>query len=334
MKAWAGRPRLTWVLARSAITVLGVVCIVGSGGLAIEIFPPVPCSERPPTSLPASIEPARAVVSVGGTVLLTANPALIPEATYSWRRCRQGVCTDITFANSSAYLVSGANLSDDGTTFEVTIRDCNASGVAQSFVEVIPAPGLVHEDGEFPLAGWEATTIVAEGSPIVQEVSQAPAGGNPGAYRSMAFAAPPSFPPGELRVFHGALASTHDPGTQGRVHAVDFAADCRVPRRENGMLYTPRPGLAQAGRWYELLAAERFCASTQWEAAFARGSFFRGQFQIVAGPPCEAGADCPDFSAEGAPILFGFLVRVYSDQTAATSLALDIDNWKVTVWTK
>jgi hypothetical protein len=53
----------------------------------------------------------------------------------------------------------------------------------------------------------------------------------------------------------------------------------------------------------------------------------------VDGPACDSGTSCPDFSAGGAPLRFGFERRVVLEvRSPAGSIQHGIDNWKVIVW--
>jgi hypothetical protein len=58
-----------------------------------------------------------------------------------------------------------------------------------------------------------------------------------------------------------------------------------------------------------------------------------GDFTQVDGPACGSGPPCPDFSAAGAPLRFGFERRVgLPAGLAAGSIEHGIDNWRFSVW--
>ena len=53
-------------------------------------------------------------------------------------------------------------------------------------------------------------------------------------------------------------------------------------------------------------------------------------FRLFDGPACATGEACPDFSASGAPMRFGYWRASLGNPGG--SIAHGIDNWKVTLW--
>jgi hypothetical protein len=92
--------------------------------------------------------------------------------------------------------------------------------------------------------------------------------------------------------------------------------------------------IEQAGRKYvasSLRPWERYriyCGENTWRQ-MRRSSLGSRDFALAAGPECNVGQSCPDFSAAGQPMRFGY-ERWLSG--GAVSMTHGIDNWKVTVW--
>ena len=56
-------------------------------------------------------------------------------------------------------------------------------------------------------------------------------------------------------------------------------------------------------------------------------------FVQLNGPACGSGPSCPDFSASGAPLRFGFERRVgLPASVPAGTIEHGMDNWKISVW--
>jgi hypothetical protein len=60
------------------------------------------------------------------------------------------------------------------------------------------------------------------------------------------------------------------------------------------------------------------------------------EFGLVDGPACGQGESCPDFSASGAPLRFGYVsvTQLKSGLTPGTTahFAYGVDNWGLKVW--
>ncbi len=309
-------------LVVATIAALGVVTIVGSGGGGIPApnfggpFPPG-----------ASIQPSRVTVQVGTTVTFTSSAVGTLPISYQWHR--NGV--DIAGATGTTYTLVGANLADDGAQFSVTATNSVGADTATGLLRVSSSPGVVYQDGEFQVSDWAVT---ASADPPVNgpthTESQATAGGNPGAFRMIAYEVPHG--PSSIRVFHTALSSTYDPQTQGAIYTIDFAQDCnRLSTSTLSETYAS-PMFEQGGRQFApQLAGDWFC-NPSWSTP--RVSSLRAEdFSLIAGPSCAAGEACPDFSPGAVPIRFGFFSGVnLPPEAPAGSIAQGVDNWKVTVW--
>jgi hypothetical protein len=74
------------------------------------------------------------------------------------------------------------------------------------------------------------------------------------------------------------------------------------------------------------------CGASVWNSKMLiPGTYAAADFTQVGGPAC-AGQACPDFTATGAPIRFGFAsFNATQPGIAGASGGLGLDNWQVTV---
>jgi hypothetical protein len=335
----SGSPAWWRVLVLACIAVAGLVTIVGSGGGGdapqCSFFSNVcnPTVGPSPPPLYATIGPRRVAVQVGGTVVFVVE-SNVDQPAYQWCRLPAGasVCTEIAGATDATYRLAGANLSDDGATFRVTVTGTNGTTWAVSSVAVSSMPGVMFQDGEFLDADWAVTTIAmpSQDGPTAS-VARAATGGNPGAFRVSTYQLPSV--QSSVRVFYSAVSAGYDPAVQGAINVIDFAEDCINSSSSNLMSYTV-PMFEQAGRRFIASRSEVFCAARSWTAA-RRSSLGAEDFELVDGPACAAGESCPDFSGGGAPIRLG-LVGGADNRSGGVVLPVQtshgFDNWKVTVW--
>jgi len=321
---------LTCVLA------LGLVSIVGSGGISGCGFAYCPDAFYNIPPLP-TVEPTRSIVQVGGTATFSVRAPGITNPTYQWsRRSMNGPSTDIPGATGATYTLAGANLSDDGATFSATVRGgFNGEPVVveswSSWPLIVSSmPAVVFQDSEFQATNWSIAEISepTTGGPTHVE-EQVLNGGNPGAYRRTTITM--SAGPSRLHVFDTFASAVYDPASQGPLYIVEFTQDCIALSETLGV--GPTLLLEQNGRRY--IASELTpCEPGTWSnmtlnpAHLSVWNFYR-----VDGPTCNASEACPDFSAGGKPIRFGF---ANSNQALAAyaggSGGFGIDNWKVSAW--
>lgn len=328
---------------RGWIVALGLVAVAvgGCGGGASEA---PQCSffsnvcEPTLTALPAPpdafIYPDRVTVQVGTAVAFTAQSTGIDNPAYRWQRSSDGGLnyTDIADANSANYTLARAQLVDDGAVFRVAVSGNGADVHAQARLAVSSLPGVVFQDGEFSPADWRVAQIaepVLDG-PTHSEQRGA-AGGHPGAYRSLVHTM--SAGPSALQVLHTRLSAIYDPAALGAIYTIDFTEDCIGANPSTSeFLVDTNLLLEQAGRSYSADGAIG-CTSPIWAAMPSRTGLGARDFVQIAGPACAAGESCPDFSASGMVIRFGFVRGTkVSAGAAGGSIAHGIDNWKVTVW--
>lgn len=338
------RPTLLRIAALAGIAVLGMVAIVGSGGGGSDSaqcsFFSNTCNI---TSLPATFEiymsPSVSTVQVGGTVTFKVSTnAATPS--YQWKRSadRGKTYVAIPGATGASYTLAGAQLTDDQALF---LADVSSPGAQPSAIALYtrPAvllvssmPGVVFEDSEFLPGDWVTAAIAdpAQGGPTDVE-EQAASGGNPGAFRRMSFLLPAG--PSSLRAFNTLQTASYDPAVSGAIYSIDFAEDCLVASVSASVAYVDSGVLVeQGGRRYAAIGSGS-CSTTTWTPAAAWPSLTAADLPLIDGPACATGEACPDFTANGAPLKFGFVRGAsLAAGKAAGSIVNGIDNWKVTVW--
>ena len=322
-------------LALAGIVAAGLVTIVGSGGGGFLC--PGPCEgDFPSGPIPPTIEPPSVTLQVGSTALFSVRAPGIANPTYQWSRAtRGGFFTAIRGATGATYTLAGANLGDDGTKLFASVQGgFNGKQVvvdsSRAQLAVSSMPGVVFQDSEFQPADWSVATISepsSNGPTHIEE--QALNGGNPGAYRKMTIVMPAG--PTKLYAFHTFAAASYDPASHGPVYLIDFTQDCHVLPGTLGV--GPTLLIEQDGRRY-ISGGPTLCGSSSWSnTVLIPGTFSAADFLRVDGPGCAAGESCPNFSATGKPIRFGF---ANSNEGlagfAGASGGFGIDNWKVTVW--
>jgi hypothetical protein len=333
--AWRG-------LALVCVVILGLVTIVGSGGGAhVDGCILGPCPGYLPPELPATptIDPPNIVAQVGATVVFSARAPGVDNATYQWQRAPRGFggpFFDIPGATGSSYSLAGVQLLDDDVKFQVNVHGSfNGNPVVLASLPaqltVSSMPGIVFEDSEFAPADWAVAAIsepATNGPTHVEE--QATSGGNPGAYRKTTITMPAG--PTRLLVFDTLLSASYDPATQGAVYRIAFTQDYIALPGALGVL--PALLIEQDGRRY-MANGLMPVGTLTWTAAAFPAVFDASAFYRVDGPACAAGEPCPNFSATGTPIRFGFANgNEGSAGFAGASGGFGVDNWKVTVWRK
>lgn len=332
----------SWIhgLALACTCMLGLVAIVGSGGGALG-FPPCTeswCYNGPPLPPPpeASIQPPHITALVGTTATFTAETAnLAGNLSYQWRRSSDGGRTyvDVAGATGTSLSLTGVNLGDDGAEFQVSVRSDNGVRVqAVSTLAVSATPGVVFEDGEFLPADWSVSPLVDPGlPPFVHSEERIASGGNPGAFRRMDFQVPQGA--GAARVSYWSRSASYDPAAQGAIRFIDHSEDC-IALQGSETTYTESTLLIEQGarRYLSDQYVTPYCVQQTWRAATTRSSLTAQNFVLFDGPACPTGEPCPDFSASGLALRFGY--RRLSFGMPGDAVAHGIDNWKVTVWRK
>jgi hypothetical protein len=333
---FASRPWLR-AAALAGVAVLGLIGIVGSGGGSLglpgDCPPGLDCSAPPPAP-DVVVEPAYVTALVGAAVTFTARPSnFTGTVTYQWSRSSDGgaTYTEIAGATGKSYKVPSVNLADDAARYQVIARGDDTIVGALGRLVVSATPGLVFQDGEFQPSDWLVTPFGDDNAGAPEHTEQRLAsGGNPDAFLKMTYRIAKASSAG--RVFYTSLAGGYEPQVQGAINVIDYAED-GIVLTDNALTSTESAMLLeQAGRRY--LANLRTGASnfltTSWSKAASQSSLRAQDFNLFDGPPCAIGESCPDFSASGSAMRFGYW-RI-SFGTPGDSTAHGIDNWKVTVW--
>jgi len=320
-------------LALVAINVLGVVAIIASGGGE-------PTGGGPAPSPPPAINkaPENASVEAGDSAVFSVTATTTNEPLrYQWQRATAtSRFVDIPGATGATYTLDGAQPGDDGALFRVAVSDTKAGGFTEpARLAVSPLPGLIFEDGDFQPDDWETTVFIQPSSGAGFEVDQLATGGNPDAFRKMTHTLPLGVAgAGGPVVYHVRKTATYDPVAQGAINVIDYQEDSSIlvsPLRSNPIV--SHLLLEQDGRRYlASFPSQPLTPPTPW-TTLGRNGLQATDFVIADGPPCDENATCPDFSASGKPIRFGYR-RDASTGLVVTAATIEsgIDNWKVTVW--
>jgi hypothetical protein len=332
----AARRRLA---ARIVFAAAGVVSLVGSGGG----FPPLcfDCIDPQPGPPSVFVTPVRATRQVGQPVTFTASVLQFGGAgpvTLQW--CRQAAaaaCVPIPGATAPTYTLPSATLADDGVRFQAVATNALGFGQEAGRLAVTAAAAVVFADGDFVADEWTVVAVTEPaGAPMQAEASRVGTGGLPQAFRAVTTTSQP--PGGTLRAFHTPRTGVYDPAVRGAMYVVDFALDCaRVSWQGSAQVPAVRPMLAQGARRFVprrngLIDGPTYC-NPLWQSLPETVAVTAGEFVQVDGPPCPAGAACPDFSVQAAPIQLGFETALEVPDLAVPAIVVQgIDNWRVTVW--
>jgi hypothetical protein len=317
------------------IATLGLAAIVGSGGGGLgsvcDVYPDS-CGPQPPPPPSLAIDPPSVTVQVGSAVTFIATVANGSGSySYRWARSADGGTTfvEIPGATASTYSLASVNLADDGAVFMARAAQGSALPlVATARLAVSATPGIVFSDGQFLASPWQAAPAIVAGYPsFAHSEEQVLTDGHPDAFRRMTAQVAPGS--GVSNVSHLRLASTYDPAVQGAIRAIDYAEDCiQLDATEFGYVESTL-FIEQLGRRYFGGDSAGKCVRSAWTGS-ALYSLGERDFHLFDGAPCGPGESCPDFSATGAPLRFGYLRRSYGAQ--GEYVMHGIDNWKVTVW--
>ena len=316
------------------IAAIGLAAIVGSGGGGLDdsicdVYPDS-CGPQPPPPPSLSIDPPSVTVQVGSPLSLMAVIAHGSGAySYQWRRSADGGATfnDIPGATAKTYSLASVTLADDGAIFMALAWQGNATPLqATTQLAVSATPGIVLGDQEFVASNWQAAPAIVAGYPSFTHAEErAPADGHPGAYRKMTVQVAPGS--GVSNVTHLWLAATYDPALQGAIRVIDHAEDCILLNPSESNFVETGVFIEQCGRRY--LSDASICSRAGW-AGVAFHSLRQQDLRQFDGPACNIGESCPDFSATGATLRFGYVRHASGSQ--GESVQHGIDNWKVTIW--
>lgn len=331
-----GRARMARTVASLAVIAGGLLAIVGSGGGAVGFPPcePPVCSVPPPAPLPAAtVTPAYVTVQVGAPVSWAVSVTnLAGPLSYQWLRRDAGAASyvEIPGATAATYGLAAVNLVDDGARFLVAVSNGSGLGAqAVAHLVVSATPGLVWADGEFLAQDWSVAVVepAAPASAPVVLVERIETGGNPGAWRRASMA--PGSGSGAAAAFFFSNASVYDPAASGPIKVLDHAQDCGLMVPTDLISAEMSLAIEQSGRRYVANTGSQ-CNVESWAGRAGRASLTASDFRLFDGPACGSGEACPDFSAGGAPLRFGYFDIVFSSPGVA--VVHGVDNWRVTVW--
>lgn len=117
----------------------------------------------------------------------------------------------------------------------------------------------------------------------------------------------------------------------GAIKVIDYTEACALAGSGNPKFSLGSSLLLeQAGRRYRpVLIIAGSCSCITWTALREAASLAASDFELLEGPACGAGQQCPDFSANAPPIRLGF-VRFAGVNAIPT--VHGIDKWSVAVW--
>ena len=188
---------------------------------------------------------------------------------------------------------------------------------------IVAGPSLLRadatfSDGTFTNSNWTVSTISSGGGGMIDFAGQVSSGGNPASYRRVDL----TVNSGSSAIFAINLStiSIYNPQTQGAITTVDYS--------EDSIAFTARSQssgfcLLQNGTIYFANALSYFPTAT-WTTHSVTGQHFSDFLDFD-------GNSSPDFSANGAPIEFGFWREISAGGGNSFSSSTGIDNWTVMV---
>ncbi|MBN8281453.1 MAG: hypothetical protein J0M16_12660 [Gammaproteobacteria bacterium] len=180
-------------------------------------------------------------------------------------------------------------------------------------------------DGTFADADWTVAKISdnTPGAGASFTATQVATGGNPGEYREVIHV----YGLGSIIVGYLRNAATFDPSVSGSIVSLAYSYDTqRLQLNTGAVAYTPV--IFQNNTWYGLPAYDT--TTNQAWTSFGLSGLTAASFIARVG----SGPAAPDFSATGAPMVFGYLSANTNTNAAVTATrSAGIDNWRVEVTT-
>jgi hypothetical protein len=149
-------------------------------------------------------------------------------------------------------------------------------------------------------------------------------GGNPGEFAGVSLH---STAPNAVAVIRQGW--TYDPATQGEILSISSWADLRLVRYSGANGFAPyRALILQNGNFFYSNGAMGVTSLAWTPYASANNQITSDQFIGVG----NAASFRPDFTANGAPIQFGFMVD-HGTMFSPVDFELGVDNWRMTITT-
>lgn len=182
---------------------------------------------------------------------------------------------------------------------------CLGCGVGVMFAALASAETVVFQDNDFFDSDWRVVVYSTTDDGSVSGTHET-TGGNPGAYRNVSNMLFSSLEPQAVYGLHlGRTSFIHDPNSQGEIESASFQIDFKDGGPQ-GYSQRLEPALRQNGQIYSLLTSIDTSAGSNWITS-AQLDLQAEDFGWVNPCSLETNSNLhPDFSANGAPIAFGF----------------------------
>lgn len=306
----------------------------GSGDSGGQGDPRPPPNCAPPVCWPTVlITPVQPAAQAGQSIILTAETFNIdPPIRYQWGRF-----TGLTFVpidgERNATLVLNSVLPSQSGLLRVNVEGSKRGQTVWETTDLFVSslPPVVLQDSEFQPADWSVSVMDPAPPAVPHTEERAQSGGNPDAFRKMSQVAPAGLQ--NLRLLHTYLAGSYDPAVHGAAEFIAYHEDCTVVAA-NGLridsMVTPEQGMR---RFIATIGVDG--CSTTWQPSSRYLKRITAQnFTFIDGPWCIFREPCPDFSAAGAPMRFGYARSTNNYGATDVSIEHGIDNWRVEVWRK
>jgi hypothetical protein len=254
----------------------------------------------------------------GGAVPLFQNGGAVAPSTFALNGNVYTLTWNTTGLAASCYNIV-VTLND--MTQHATIVNLVTTGTATQFA-----------DGVFNNANWSSAKVfdTTPSAGATFTAAQAASGGNPGQYRQVNM----TFGQGTIIVGHLNPLAVYTPATQGAIGSISYSYDVREfnpPFAGAAVNYALL--LLQNGTYYVPDPTDTFSNTDNWQnvgntnlTATQFSGLYQGTLQLPGAGPIH-----PDFSANGAPITFGYFSANTNTGVPPITTSSGIDNWSVNV---
>jgi hypothetical protein len=282
-----------------------------------------------------SLAPVLRVSAVGNGVV-SSVPGGIACGPNSAGSCAQAFATGTSvrleaLASAPDVFVGWLGQCSEAASAPVTTVILNQSATCEArFAPPDAVPSVTFADAEFDDGAWSVVDVrVQPSQPVGATWRQVIDAGNPGKYREMHDQVTSGVI--AMSALHINMGAVYEPGLQGAVSSLHYSEDRAVLSSAAGSAVQSQALLEQGGRIFTApLGSASTFSHADWRNASA--TLFAADFQQLSGPACAPGQACPDFSAVGAPMRFGYM---RGSRPAPGSPPFEqrhgIDNWQVTV---
>jgi hypothetical protein len=203
-------------------------------------------------------------------------------------------------------------------------------GVVGMLLAAPASAAVTVSDGTFLDVNWNLTQFLA-GSGGSVTGGQVLAGGNPGAFRNVTDA----LTGGSAGLVLGTsiyTPFTYSPGVSGAIATINYTEDAACTGGCFGQGQSTGPALLQGGKFYILSSSSVITGPSAVWTTHALNNLTALDFGRVNVTTTTLfdNTQHPDFSANGAPIQFGYF-RANSTGSVAYTLTAGIDNWQFSI---